>query len=1074
MTGDATGINAANAVLGVGMAHRGRSQSVLGRHWSPSGLVGAVGRASVGFGLAVGRSRSIRPTVRFDDLNSAALRPSFDLWRRHRADEAPDDAVRDEARPAEASIGDRTSAPARSLVATPMRGTAAAPTSPGGSSDRARRHPHRRARPTWTDQIIQRSSIGFVASAPGSSVPESAIPSDFVPTGDPKLDQLRLLVRRRSAASPSSPSSPSDRVGRVERGDDRSSPLRVEEPALRRTTAAEPTVSAGAVGPGSLARALRPESATAPSVPPARLGGPPAPTGPNTGAGRSTPAPRALPAGRAARGARRAPEPTRLDQLRSLLVSKGILDGGTDTDRGAPTSDPGRETPAETRAPGGADRPARPRPTTTAADLQRAVSRPGRGSPSQLRASEVAPSTPTTAPMASSSGQPPASGSPASGRSGDPTASGSLPLSPSPGRTDVGAPRAERDAGTRAVALAERTTEASPTVSGAFSPSLPISSHPAHQVRAQRLLRSGLVSDTGPGTAFARGELAVQRAGVDLGAEAVPTTSTVDVIEARPMPTEASPTRQRLGADTPSLARVDSPPDTVLRRVTLPRAFSSTHRPVASRPGATAVREVPGTSGTSQQASTVSLEEAATARRSAAPATLPQDGTARAAAATTPTAAGALLQVVRRLSAADASDPSSDEPSVLGGDRPAAESPIGRREPREGRASIAAAATTPTAAGALLQVVRRLSAADASDPSSDEPSVPGGDRPAVESPIDRREPREARASKLAPLVSRHRSSGDIDRVAGIPGAFTSTPMANDGGATTSTVADVGVAAGVAGAAEAGSGRHPGRERQRPAERVAEQFMTALSETVRRRPAPLPTTYRPLADAITGPRPVMLSTDAASRKALRSVGKVAATTGDTIHLDRQAVSASRLDEVMAHELTHIAHPSPVPRFFDDIDDSPEERRAEQVAKVMARSPLAPSATTSAPPARRRRDEATIRRSPASAQPPTARGSSAGTVSAQELAASLTRPSAARTSNVVQRRDTASSSHHHHHHHRVGERRSVRIGRRRPPAPPPPRRRSRNRRSRPVRGRRPSGSVSSSTRTSTAWSGCSKTG
>ena len=166
-------------------------------------------------------------------------------------------------------------------------------------------------------------------------------------------------------------------------------------------------------------------------------------------------------------------------------------------------------------------------------------------------------------------------------------------------------------------------------------------------------------------------------------------------------------------------------------------------------------------------------------------------------------------------------------------------------------------------------------------------------------------------------------------------------------------------------------------------------MSVLSETIRRSPAPLPTTYRPLADAIAGPRPVMLSTDAASRKALRSVGKVAATTGDTIHLDRQAVSAARLDEVMAHELTHIAHPSPAPRFFDDLDDSPEERRAEQVARVMARSPLAPSATTSAPPVRRRSDERTIRRSiDNSTRQPTA-PSGPGTVSAGALAASLTR-------------------------------------------------------------------------------------
>jgi len=189
----------------------------------------------------------------------------------------------------------------------------------------------------------------------------------------------------------------------------------------------------------------------------------------------------------------------------------------------------------------------------------------------------------------------------------------------------------------------------------------------------------------------------------------------------------------------------------------------------------------------------------------------------------------------------------------------------------------------------------------------------------------------------------------------------------------------------------------------PAEQVADQFMSVLSETIRRRPAPLPTTYRPLADAIAGPRPVMLSTDTASRKALRSVGKVAATTGDTIHLDRQAISSARLDEVMAHELTHIAHPSPTPRFFDDIDDSPEERRAEQVAKLMARSPLAPSASTSAPAVRRTADARTIRRTADTSSRPS---SSPDTVSAGALAASLTRNSASQ--DVVQRWKSATPS------------------------------------------------------------------
>jgi len=176
----------------------------------------------------------------------------------------------------------------------------------------------------------------------------------------------------------------------------------------------------------------------------------------------------------------------------------------------------------------------------------------------------------------------------------------------------------------------------------------------------------------------------------------------------------------------------------------------------------------------------------------------------------------------------------------------------------------------------------------------------------------------------------------------------------------------------------------------PAEIVADRFMTALSSTVRRSTTPLPMPLRPMAEAIAGTRPVMLSTDEASRRALRSVRKVAATTGETIHLDPVSIPRSRLAEVVAHELTHVAHPSPAPRFFDDIDDSPEERRAERVAQVMARSPLAPSSATSAPSVRRANDAAEIRRSPA----PTTRtsataGSSPGTVSAESLAAGLSR-------------------------------------------------------------------------------------
>jgi hypothetical protein len=147
---------------------------------------------------------------------------------------------------------------------------------------------------------------------------------------------------------------------------------------------------------------------------------------------------------------------------------------------------------------------------------------------------------------------------------------------------------------------------------------------------------------------------------------------------------------------------------------------------------------------------------------------------------------------------------------------------------------------------------------------------------------------------------------------------------------------------------------------------------------------------------------MLSTDPASRRALRSVRKVAATTGDTIHLDPASVPTRRLDEVIAHELTHVAHPSPTPRFFDDIDDSPEERKAEQMARLMARSPLAPSASVVAPGGRTTRADV-VRRSPA----PTTT-TSPGTVSADALAARLTGSTPAARSSSPSSHSTPSIS------------------------------------------------------------------
>lgn len=172
-------------------------------------------------------------------------------------------------------------------------------------------------------------------------------------------------------------------------------------------------------------------------------------------------------------------------------------------------------------------------------------------------------------------------------------------------------------------------------------------------------------------------------------------------------------------------------------------------------------------------------------------------------------------------------------------------------------------------------------------------------------------------------------------------------------------------------------------------------MDELSTTIQRRPDRLPSTYRPMSDAITGGRRVMLSSDSNSRRALRSVGKVAATTNDVIHLDTTMTPRHRLDEVIAHELTHVAHPSPTPRFFDDIDHSPEERKAEQMAELIARSPLAPNSPAASRRPKPSTDD-TIRRTPATRS----NSPSGGTTSAASLAS--------RISGASSRSSTSSSS------------------------------------------------------------------
>lgn len=216
-------------------------------------------------------------------------------------------------------------------------------------------------------------------------------------------------------------------------------------------------------------------------------------------------------------------------------------------------------------------------------------------------------------------------------------------------------------------------------------------------------------------------------------------------------------------------------------------------------------------------------------------------------------------------------------------------------------------------------------------------------------------------------------------------------------------------------------------------------------TLQRSPAStvaLPSLWRPLATAIVGERPVRMGTGPASRAALRAAGKVAATVGDTVHLARPLRGPADAP-LLAHELTHVAHRSPEPRFFDDHRDSPEERRADLVADVIRRSPVLPrpGAAGLAPGAVLRRRAlptppvpaiATRRAPVTSPAGPPSEGSgglrsgsaaSPGSISAADLAARLTRSSPQNVqrqpspeqswraptgaSNVVQRAETGES-------------------------------------------------------------------
>lgn len=119
----------------------------------------------------------------------------------------------------------------------------------------------------------------------------------------------------------------------------------------------------------------------------------------------------------------------------------------------------------------------------------------------------------------------------------------------------------------------------------------------------------------------------------------------------------------------------------------------------------------------------------------------------------------------------------------------------------------------------------------------------------------------------------------------------------------------------------------------------ERFAATLERHGGPAPRPLPQRFEPIARAILpDPGRVRIAVDPASRAALAEAGKKAATAGDIVHLARPLDATQASIDILAHELTHVAHPSPLVRFFDDDRDSHEERLAREVGQVMAKAPV----------------------------------------------------------------------------------------------------------------------------------------
>ena len=840
--------------------------------------VGAVGRASLGFSRAVGRSQSIRPVVNGEELNSYALRPPAGFWGHD------DVEVQRSYEPTEAAP------PAKPLVS---------------------RRPAASAM-TWTDRMLPKGGTFGAVPAVQRTASQAAPAPSGLPT-DSKFERMRKIFDVSTGRAPKSDARPEpDRA--IVRGESN----RVLRPTAEESNdvgafggSRGDTTAGPRTGPGRLAESMRPEvhdgsavllpgrsdrTRTDPSQTPSR---PPSP------GLRSSPSSRRPAQGGSPRG-RPAPSGAgpgdKLDTIRRLMGELG-------TSALSKSDETGDESPGAGPSAGrSAGRPAKHERAT----------RPGR-SPEQPRTARVDQQPPNEVrrQVPGNTVRAPIERATRPGRS---------PEQPRTARVDQQPPNEVRRQvpGNAVRAPIERRSatdgpqRGSPSAAVDPVPTSPTAVDPI--AATARLRASRTISRR---TSFVEGHEHLLRENTATGPDPRPEITLPSTVE----PSDTVVGSQR---DVPGTQLLVAPPatrplprlggslrlgsDDLVRRVSLPRVLSAQHRPISA-----AVHASPGspTSRRSGQHRIMTDPARAEAATSAVRETGRLD-------ARLPTARVAPDQLSVRNDSIDAIVASRTLMSSANRDRTVAEQQPGLQwEPSLSPSSLASVVGRDT-----VQQPIRPTASAAMPPDRVRRSIvaPGSGalvaalrQPA--SPIAQaRTDQSRRESSSRPHTIRRATAG------GEQAPDYSRPSV-DLAASTKSVQPAP---------------------RPPAADLGDRFLSELSETIQRRPAPLPMQFRPMADAIAGKRSVMLSSDDASRRALRSVGKVAATVSDVIHFDPGQVPGNRVSEVIAHELTHIAHPSPQPRFFDDTDDSPEERQAEQVAKTMARSPLNPSASLLTPP------------------------------------------------------------------------------------------------------------------------------